>query len=147
MNIDEVRTGVAAAIESGGVRAGLAYLNALGGHRFTAMYRFDGSMLRNHYYYDRENPSVEDTEDFPVEVTFCVYIRESGRPFVLEDALRDARVEGHPAQHRVRAYCGVPIQDREGNTIGTMCHFDCVPVPATDEVVDVMQAVAPLLLR
>ena len=136
-----------AALTHGGVRAALAYLNGLSGHRYTALYRFDESTLKHLYFYDRENPAVEDTDDFPVEVTYCVFVRDTGQPFVVEDALRDVRVDGHPAQRRVRAYCGVPLVNKDGRLFGTMCHFDCVPVAAGQEQVELMKALAPLLVR
>lgn len=146
MNLNEVTTELQDALASGGIRSALAYLNCLSGYRFTAMYRFDGPMLRNLYFYDRENPAVEDTDDYPVEVTYCVFIRENGKPFIMEDALIDARVKGHPAQKRIRSYCGVPISDSERRIVGTMCHFDCEPFQASESAVDLMESLAPLLL-
>src|SRR4051812_45268270 len=97
MNTSDARTELAAALAKGGVRAALGYLNGLSGHRFTAMYRFEDPTMRNLFFYDREAPQVEATNDFPVEVTYCVYVRESGRPFVVEDALRDVRTSNHPS--------------------------------------------------
>ncbi len=47
------------ALESGGLSSALAVLNARTAHRFTSMYRFDGSMLRNLTFYDRENPTAD----------------------------------------------------------------------------------------
>jgi hypothetical protein len=146
MNTTDALAGLEAALTSGGMRAALAFLNAMNEYRFTALYRYEDPILRNLYFYDRENPDVEETDDFPVEVTYCVFVRKDGLPFVLEDSLHDARVNGHPAQQRVKSYCGVALVDDYGRTFGTMCHFDCVPVSAQDKQAELMEVLAPLLV-
>ncbi|QEL20522.1 GAF domain-containing protein [Limnoglobus roseus] len=132
-------------LRTGGVRAALVHLNGLSGHRFTALYRFAGSHARNLYFYDRENPGVDRGDDYPVEVTYCVYVRESGRPFLIEDAPADERVMGHGSQHAVRAYCGVPLYDRNGTVVGTLCHFDTQPVAVPPGTAEVMGHLSRLL--
>lgn len=137
---------VAAALAAGGVSAALAALNALTPFRYTAMYRFDATHARNLHFFDRENPAAPDPgDDIPLTATYCVYVRRGDRPFVLADALADMRAEGHPAQKAVQAYCGVPVRDAGGRTVGSMCHFDHDPVADPDTVVTLTEAVATLL--
>ena len=138
------------ALARDGVRAALALLNGLTSHRFTALYRFDGKNARNLYFFDRELPSAEDAggmDEIPLTVTYCVYVRETGRPFVIQDALEDDRLVNHPSRCSIQAYCGVPLTDAEGLTFGTMCHFDFRPVPLDESHVELMESLGPLLVR
>ena len=131
----------------GGVRAALIALNRASGYRFTALYRFDEPLARNLYFYDRENPHVEAGDDYPVEASYCVYVRDGGVPFVLEDAPDCPTAPGQTAHGQVKAYCGVPVLDRDGHTFGSLCHFDLTPVAADAEGVALMQVLAKLLAK
>ena len=136
---------VAAALAAGGVRAALATLNALTPFRYSAMYRFDDTLLRNLHFYDRLDPNADPGDDLPITATYCVYVQQTGRPFVLADALEDIRADGHPKQQVIRAYCGVGLADAAGRTIGSLCHFDHDPVPDAEAVVALTETLAPLL--
>ena len=136
-----------ATLQSGGVRAALIELNRASGYRFTALYRFDDPLARNLYFYDRENPAVEAGDDYPVEASYCVYVRDGGVPFVVEDAPDGPSAPGQTALGQVKAYCGVPVIDRDGSTFGSLCHFDLTPVPADAEGVALMEVLARLLAK
>lgn len=128
-----------------GVRPALIFLNQLTSHRFSALYQFDEGTLRNLYFYDREEPEIEITDEIPVTASYCVFLRESGNLFHTSDALRDERVRNHPKREKVQAYCGVPVLDATGKLFGSICHFDLQPRVISDEDVDLMEAVARLL--
>ena len=128
-----------------GIRGVLVYLNRLSDHRFTALYRFDSERLRNVYFFDRERPDVETCPDIPVMASYCVFVRNSRNTFVTVDSLADERVTGHPKRLEVRSYCGVPLVDEDGRAFGTICHFDALPLSISDENVELMEAVAPML--
>ena len=130
-----------------GVRAALIELNRASGYRFTALYRFDKSHARNLYFYDRDNPGVESGDDYPVEASYCVYVRDGGVPFVVEDAPDGPVLAGQAVQGQVKSYCGVPVVDRDGRTFGSLCHFDLAPVPADAEGVALMETLARLLAK
>lgn len=137
-----------AAIDESGIRGALARLNSYSGHRFTALYIFDGEINKNLFFYDRQQPQVEsagDFDDLPVTVTYCVYVRRFGQPFCVEDSLRDDRVAEHPAKNTVRAYCGVPLLDRYGSAFATLCHFDFAPIADDEEHIELMHALATVL--
>lgn len=139
-----------AALHRGGIRAALAVLNSLVGHRFTAMYRYDGSHVQALNFFDREHPDAPtppEMYELPATVTYCVYVRDTSRPFVIADALRDDRLEGHPSRQAIQAYCGVPLQDEDGHTLGSLCHFDFAPVSISEDQIAIMEALAPLLRR
>ena len=133
-------------LRSKGLRPALIFLNHLTDHRFSALYQFEDDRLRNLYFYDREYPEVESTDEIPVTASYCVFLRDSGTLFHTSDALRDHRVRSHPQREKVQAYCGVPILDAEGELFGSICHFDLEPRVISDDDVDLMEAVA-LLLR
>lgn len=134
-------------MHGGHVRDALALLNARTGHRFTSLYRFDDDTLRNVWFFDREDPSRETSDDVPVLASYCVFVRDERATFRLDDAHRDARVAAHPRREHVRAYCGVPLLDDRGRMFGTVCHFDFRPLAISDENVALMEALAPLLQR
>lgn len=131
----------------GGPRAAIAFLNSLTSHRFTSLYRFDGEMLRNAIFYDRENPELDHCEDIPVLASFCVFVRDSGATFKTRDARHDVRLNNHPKQNTIQSYCGVPLLNPQGKMFGTICHFDFKPGHIEDLDVELLEYMATLLLR
>lgn len=136
-----------ALIRDGDVRGALALLNARTEHRFTSLYRFDDDTLRNVWFHDCEHPARETIDDIPVLASYCVFVREERSTFRVHDSDTDARVADHPKREQIRAYCGVPLLDSMGRMFGTICHFDFRPMRISDENVELMEALAPMLQR
>ena len=134
-------------LDAGGVRPALRYLNGLGPHRFTAVFRFEGGTLRNLHLIDRDDPGVERCPDQPVLESYCVYVRDSARKFLTERANEDERVAGHPKQPVVQSYCGFPLMEDDGTLFGTICHFDYDPVPFAEDEVFLLETAAPMLVQ
>ncbi len=128
-----------------GIRAALMFLNSLTDHRFTALYRFDDEVVRNLYFFDRQNPDVELSTDVPMMASYCVFVRNSGQPLIISDAPQDLRLEGHVARHEVQSYCAIPLLDMGGRMFGTICIFDYIPLPIEDGVVELMESIAPMI--
>ncbi|MBR8831446.1 MAG: hypothetical protein N5P05_000931 [Chroococcopsis gigantea SAG 12.99] len=128
-----------------GIRAALIFLNGLTEHRFSGLYRFDDDALKNLYFYDRENPTVESSPSVPAMASYCVFVRNSGQRFIMENSLSDERVHDHPAQQEVQSYCGVPLVDRYGQVFGTICHFDLQPRSIALVDVELMEEMSWLL--
>ncbi|MEM6678114.1 MAG: GAF domain-containing sensor histidine kinase [Pseudomonadota bacterium] len=65
----------------------------------------------------------------PLTHSFCQHCVADGRPFVVEDARSNARVEQNLAVSElgVVAYLGVPLQAPDGAVIGAVCAIDTVP--------------------
>ena len=136
-----------AKLRTEGVRAALEFLNQSSAHRFTALFRFEGETLRNLHLIDRDDPAVQRCPDMPVLESYCVYVRDAARKFLIERSLEDARVHGHPKQKSVQSYCGLPLFNKRGQLFGTICHFDFEPVPFTDDEVIVLEQLADQLVE
>lgn len=145
MSISDTRTQLREILQREGIRPALIFLNSLGSHRFTALYRFDSDMLTNLYFVDRENPLVDSSAEIPVMASYCVFVRDSGARFLVEDSIRDERVVGHPKRQAIQSYCGVPLLDEQGKMFGTICHFDLDPVTISSTDVELMEVVAEML--
>lgn len=128
-----------------GILPALRYLNARTPHRFTGIFRFDEQTLENIYLVDREAAYAEPWPSFPVRESYCSFVQGTGDPFVIGDAPDDRRADGHPAQHRVISYCGVPIRLADGLLLASLCHFDYKPIPFSSLDLEFLIEVAPLL--
>lgn len=128
-----------------GLRAALIYLNGLTDFRFTALYRFDRDTLHNLAFYDRANPDVLTASDIPVLASYCVFVRDLQEQFATADSATDMRVGDHPKRWQVRAYCGVPLTDRNGNVFGSACHFNIEAIPTRDRDVELLEDLGRLL--
>lgn len=137
--------GVRRLLDEGDLRGAIILLNSLTSHRFTSLFRFDGEMLRNVVFFDRENPLHEHVDDVPVTASYCVFVRDGEGTFTVPDAACDPRVDGHPKQPVFRSYCGVPLIDAYGRMFGTICHFDFDPRPVEPATVALLESVAPYL--
>ena len=113
-------------LETDGIRAALVYLRGLTDYRYLSIYRSRGDLARAAVHVDRDDPGATDTAEVAETATYCTFVRTSGGPFATADAPRDARLDGHPKQHALASYCGVPILTPEGELLGTLCHYDVV---------------------
>jgi GAF domain-containing protein len=74
---------------------------------------------------------IESAQDrqTPLSRSVCQYAVANGAPLILGDARVDPVFKHHPAvlDGMVVAYLGIPLVDRDGNAIGTLCVFDDKP--------------------
>ena len=65
----------------------------------------------------------------PIELSFCRFVVASGSPLVIDDSRNDPRTAGDPSIEAfdAAAWAGYPIEDVEGNVLGTMCLMDSEP--------------------
>jgi GAF domain-containing protein len=73
--------------------------------------------LRNLHLIDRDNPKIERCPDLPVLDSYCLYVRNTAKLFVMDDSLQDDRVLGHPKQQVVQSYYGIPLMDENGGVV------------------------------
>lgn len=74
--------------------------------------------------------------------SFCQFVVESERPFVVEDARTDPRVPKALVEgFQVIAYAGVPLRVR-GTLVGSLCVIDVAPHRFSDDVVAALHALS-----
>lgn len=130
-------------LQADGLRAAMRWLNDRVPYRFTAIFAFDGDMLRNICLIDKNDQSITSCSDQPITESYCMYIHRSRETFSVEEALLDHRVGAHPKRRTVQCYYGIPLFDSEGKILGTVCHFDSMPVRVTEDVAMVLDDLAP----
>jgi GAF domain-containing protein len=134
-------------LEAGGLGAAMRWLNERVPYRYTAIFAFEGEMLRNVCLVDKENPNITKCSDQPITESYCMYVHRTRQPFATEQAALDKRVEGHPKRGSVQCYYGIPLFDAQGKMVGTVCHFDSMPVRITEGVAEALDDLAPLIAK
>lgn len=72
-----------------GILDALRFINAQSQHRFTALYAFEGPVLKNICLVDKEDVSVSRMDSIKVVDSYCLYVRNSGQQFVVPNSLMD----------------------------------------------------------
>lgn len=142
---DAIFAQVQATLLQSGVRASLVHLLTGIDYRFIGIFRFEGGMATAAVHYDRENPDQLRIAEVPQNTTYCYFIKESRGVFTTGNSLADERLVMHPARSTVLSYCGVPIVDREGALLGSLCCYDVVPRSVEQVDMGLMMRVANML--
>jgi hypothetical protein len=134
-----------ATIKEHGLRAAMRLLNAKVPYRYSAIFAFNGYMLRNICLIDKEDQTVTGCSDQPITDSYCIYVQRSNEKFGVEEALLDRRVEGHPKRGVYQCYYGAPLYGVNGKMLGTVCHFDSAPIHPSAEVATDLDDLAPVI--
>lgn len=126
-----------------GVQEALRFLNAQTPHRFTGVYRYDGTILRNIVLFDQYDPDVHHGDDFPMENAPCAHVGEHGGWLVVKEFVSDPRFRRSFTP--IVSYCGALIHRPDGIPFGTVCHFDTKPCDTPPDNAFLLEAVAPLV--
>ena len=127
------------ALTSRGPADALAYLNDGVPHRYSALYRIDGQILRNVLLHDKKGELRPDfLAAVPFESSFCQFVLRDG-VFLTDDSGSDSRLAGHPYQGVMVSYHGVPLISNAGELIGTLCHFDVAQHGLSDGEFELLQ--------
>jgi GAF domain-containing protein len=144
--MDEAATAKALAdiLRERGLHDALEFLNARTSHRFTAVYLFDGDMLRSVSLFDRWDPSVRKGEDMPIKLAYCGILQKTGQGLEVIEGRTDGRFPWL-ADSPVQSYCGVPLVGGDGLPCGALCHYDLQRCQTPSGVIPLMNTVAPLV--
>jgi hypothetical protein len=55
------------------------------------------------------------------------------------------RPEWHRGRHYAESYYGIPLIGTEGKVLGTVCHFDVLPVPVTKDISATLDELGPIV--
>lgn len=144
---DAVVTHLRDLLERHGLRPMLVFLNGLSAFRFSAITRFDKGKLETVCYYDREDPRADALPAVPQEASYCQFVKARRDIFPVPDSQLEPCLGVHPARDAVRAYCGAPLYDAEGNVIGSICHFNIDPLQVAARDGELLTAAAALLME
>ena len=128
-------------IKSGGLWEALRFLNMRIPFRFTGVYRYDETMLRNVVLFDQHDPDVRQGGDFPMIDAPCARVGDHGGQLVVVDFVTDARFLRSFAP--IVSYCGALIRDSDGSHFGTICHFDFRPCQTSHTNAALLERVGP----
>jgi signal transduction histidine kinase/ActR/RegA family two-component response regulator len=122
----------------------LIWLNGfVGRFRHTAVYKYRADDQLHSVAFDRGIGSPALAVLVPNNSAYCDLVRTAGRHVLFVDATTDDRVPAdHVARASVRGYCGVPIFDGAGGTLGILCHFDPNAGELDARAVDVLETAA-----
>jgi GAF domain-containing protein len=143
--VKDAAKGFKAKLRAEGLSAAMRWLNDHVPYRYSAVFRFDGDVLRNVCLIDKENRTISTCADQPITDSYCMYIRQLRTRFFVEKALGDTRVDGHPKQRSFQCYYGIPLYGEDRRIVGTVCHFDSAPIPVTEEVASALDDLGPLI--
>ena len=128
-----------------GLGAGLMVLNRRVPHRFTAIFKLDGPVMRNVAIVDKLQEVVPDSfKEIPFEDSFCQFVLKDGS-FITQNSQADTRLDGHTYKGVLNTYVGLPLTTSSGDLFGTLCHFDFPPVDLPDEEFQFLNEVVKVL--
>ncbi|MDB4924017.1 PAS domain S-box protein [Mucilaginibacter sp.] len=80
---------------------------------------------------------IEAGGELQLETTICNEIRQSGKPVIIDDVLKDVFFCEHhiPAMYGFQSYISVPIFRKDGNFFGTLCAIDSKPANVSSPAV------------
>lgn len=128
-------------LDTQGLHAGLAFLNARVPHRFTAIYQLSAGYLRRLDFIDKEGGLGESTATVPFKNSFCEIAVSQGH-LLVTDSSADARLRDQPNPFMIGSYVGLPLATTgSGALYGTLCHYDtCAHLLGDAELMFLQQA-------
>src|ERR1700759_4973215 len=96
---------------------------------------------RRQYFKSSVGTGVNET---PLSHSFCQHVVTGAAPLVVTDARSDPRVKDNGAVEDldVIAYCGVPLTDADGHTLGSFCAIEHTPRELTDIEIEILTELA-----
>ncbi|WP_166422362.1 HAMP domain-containing sensor histidine kinase [Paraglaciecola sp. 20A4] len=99
---------------------------------------------------DRVNFNLNPGDELDISTTFCIQVKRSTQPIVIEHALEDAHYSKSeiPIMYGFESYFSFPIYSKNGDFFGTLCGLDPLPVKLkTVEIQQQIKSFAELISR
>lgn len=144
MGLRDVLTEFERKLRTLGLHEALRFLNGRTPHRYTAIYRYDGEVLRNLHLVDALAPEIRRGSDVPLGDSYCAHVGETKASVMFDDARNNVRVTPRP-NSPVVSYCGVLLTDAAGQPFGSLCHFDTMRCETPNHDIPLLEAAAPLV--
>ena len=96
----------------------------------------------------KSHPGIEAAETAR-EIAFCDHTVERGGPFVVPNAVADARFRDNPlvtGSPFIGSYAGVPLTSRDGHHVGTLCAIDAAPRDYTPTQIGILTSLAAIVV-
>ncbi|MDB5029847.1 PAS domain S-box protein [Mucilaginibacter sp.] len=89
---------------------------------------------------DEINFGIEAGGELQLETTICNEIRQSGKPVIIDDVLKDVFFCEHqtPAMYGFQSYISVPVFRKDGSFFGTLCAIDPKPANVSSSAITEM---------
>lgn len=135
-------------LDAGGIMAALKYLNSRIEHRYTAIYKFQGSMQRAVFLFDKLGHPGNRFNAIATSESLGRFITLS-EPFGVTDSATDAFLNENGHRSLVTSFYGVPLSPANTRPTGSLCHFDLKPqsLPSPVERDFLNRAKSLLLIR
>ncbi len=119
-------------LEAQGLTAGLLYLNQRVPYRYTSVYELDRDRLLRVAFVDKQGGHGMEFAEVPFKNSFCEIAARDGS-LSTADTSTDSRLQGNPYVSTVASYVGLPLTLRQGELVGTFCHYDSIGQPVDDQ--------------
>jgi hypothetical protein len=113
-------------LDAGGIMDALKYLNSRIEHRFTAIYKFQGSTQRAVFLYDRLNQPGLRLNAIAMSESLSRFITET-EPFGVTNSATDSFLLENGHRSVVTSFYGVALSPIDTQPTGSLCHFDLKP--------------------
>lgn len=114
-------------LKSAGLHSALNYLNSRVTYRFTTIYRLENQIFTVVETVDKlSGESKSASEDKPFNDSLCRFPVMHGA-FTSSHTGADPRLAGVAYPKNVGSYSGVKLTLENGETFGTLCHYDFAP--------------------
>jgi GAF domain-containing protein len=93
-------------------------------------------------------PDVDLPREHDLEISFCQHVIDASTTLAIADVRLDARMRDNPLikQLGTIAYLGVPLVDRGGHVIGSLCAIDFAPRLWNRDEVGLLEGLAPSVM-
>lgn len=131
-----------------GLAAALEVLNQQIAQRFSAVYRLEATNLFvNVAYHDKFlEPFPARLKAILFDESFCRYAAHDGQ-FQTSNSAEDPRLIDDPLKGVLNSYHSVPLVSSEGEILGTVCHFDYMPMALYEDNFELLRLAARVLVN